>query len=102
MSEESLCYQSLAPEALPSNITTILMTLINDMELSTSMYDKLYESVFRINYSAAVYKQLDRLVRIKENCCWIVVLTLLLIYYEGHGAITTISQRNMYERLSQS
>ena len=78
------------------------MTLINDMELSTSMYDKLYESVFRINYSAAVYKQLDRLVWIKENCCWIVVLTLLLTYYEGHGEITTISQRNMYERLSQS
>ena len=82
------------PETLAINITTILMTLINDMELSTGMYDKLYESIFRINYSAAVYKQLDRLVRIKENCCWIASLTLSLL---GHGAIATISTRNMYE-----
>ena len=46
-------------------VTNILMMVISDLENASRLYDKLFESIIRINYSATVYKQLDRLVHFR-------------------------------------
>ena len=78
-----------------SIVTNILMMVISDLENASRLYDKLFESIIRINYSATVYKQLDRLVskvfKAKVNLC-------KLILTPGAWKIAPNGGRNLPER----
>ena len=60
--EENQFYQSSEPGALSIKISSILMRLIADLKTSSKMYEKLFESIFRIAFAATSFKQLEKLV----------------------------------------
>ena len=57
-------------------VTNTLMMIIADLENASRLYDKLFDSISRINYSATVYKQLDRLV---SRTCSELIKTILVV-----------------------